>query len=105
MSTTYTKLRTGDWGVRIEGSGAPRPGSRVTVTKRSGERKLETVDRVLYSQDGRLHICSIVPAGRSIGSGASYRAGVTAPGGRACPKCGSRECPRAWGPHNHCDED
>ena len=103
MSTTYTKLRTGDWGIRIEGS-AVRPGSRVTVAKKSGERKLETVDRVLYSRDG-LHICSIVPAGRSIGSGASYRAGVTAPGGRVCPQCGSRECSRAWSPHNQCDED
>jgi RNA polymerase subunit RPABC4/transcription elongation factor Spt4 len=43
--------------------------------------------------------------GNRIGTGASYRAGVTAPGRRRCPNCGSRECSRAWDPRDLCDED
>ena len=43
--------------------------------------------------------------GNSIRSGASYRAGVTAPHGRKCPMCGSRECSKAWDPRDLCDDD
>ncbi len=28
-----------------------------------------------------------------------------APGGRRCPMCGSRDCPRAWNNNDLCDED
>jgi hypothetical protein len=31
--------------------------------------------------------------------------GNNAPGGRKCSYCGSRECARAWNPHDLCDED
>lgn len=43
--------------------------------------------------------------GNQIGNGESYRAGVTAPRGRRCPMCGSRECARAWDQRDLCDED
>jgi hypothetical protein len=43
--------------------------------------------------------------GNRIGDGSSYQAGVTAPHGRRCPVCGSRECAKAWDPHDLCDDD
>jgi len=44
-------------------------------------------------------------AGNRISTGASYRAGVTAPAGRCCPECGERDCAKAWDIHDLCDED
>lgn len=48
---TYSKLRDGSWGVRVVGASV-RPGEVVTVEKRSGERKQETVSRVIWSGNG-----------------------------------------------------
>lgn len=57
MSTaTYTKLKSGEWGIRIQG--AATKGGQVTVTKKSGETKVETVDRVLWSGSG-ITLCTI----------------------------------------------
>lgn len=56
MSATYTKLRSGEWGIR-----STEPvcaGQTVLVTKRSGERNPETVGRVVWSGDGVV-LCSI----------------------------------------------
>ena len=46
--TTYTKLQNGDWGLR--GAGIVS-GQIVTVTKKSGESKSETVGRILWQGD------------------------------------------------------
>lgn len=52
---TYTKI--GDaWGVRV--TGTAEPGAQVTVTKRDGTTKTETVDAVISTRDG-ISICSI----------------------------------------------
>lgn len=51
MKATYTKLRTGDWGLRIEGARVGE-GTPVVVVKRSGERKSERVGRVVWSGNG-----------------------------------------------------
>lgn len=47
--TTYTKLRDGSWGLRGDGLAA---GAKVTVTKKSGESKVETVGKVLWTGNG-----------------------------------------------------
>lgn len=52
MSTTYTKLRDGSWGLRINNNAHVVAGQTVTVTKKSGETKVEQVGRVLWSGDG-----------------------------------------------------
>jgi hypothetical protein len=51
MATTYTKLRDGSWGVRIEGP-APAAGQTVVVTKKSGESKAEKIGKVLWTSPG-----------------------------------------------------
>lgn len=55
-NATYTKLRDGSWGIRA--TAAVSPGSLVTVTKKSGESKSETVDRIVWSGNG-VWLCSI----------------------------------------------
>lgn len=54
---TYTKLRSGAWGVRCEGK--VKSGDRVTVRKKSGETRTESVERVVWT-DGKISLCSIV---------------------------------------------
>jgi len=56
MAATYTKLKNGEWGIRCEG--AARKGDLITVTKKSGETKNETVTQVLWSGNG-ITLCAI----------------------------------------------
>jgi len=56
MKTTYTKLYNGSWGVRVEGT--VTGGDVVTVTKKDGGTKSETVERVIWSGNG-ICLCSI----------------------------------------------
>lgn len=51
-TATFTKLRDGDWGLRIVGPHAVEPGQTVTVTKKSGETSTERVGEVIWS-DGK----------------------------------------------------
>ena len=55
-AATYTKLKSGEWGVRVNGS--IRTGDKVTVVKKSGASKVETVARVLWTGNG-VSVCSI----------------------------------------------
>ena len=58
--TTFTKLKSGSWGLRVVGP-APVAGSRVEVEKRDGSRSSVTVARVIWSApDGQTHLCAIV---------------------------------------------
>lgn len=59
---TFTKLRTGDWGLRVTGRGDVAPGDTVAVTKRSGQTELKTVGRVIWRGDGVV-LCSIANGG------------------------------------------
>jgi hypothetical protein len=77
MKATYTKLKSGDWGVRIEG--AVKPGAIVTVTKKSGETKSETISKVLWMGNG-ISLCAIGASG----NGSSHGNG----GARKCADCG-----------------
>jgi hypothetical protein len=53
---TYTKLKNGEWGIRVEGT--VRKGDLVTVTKKSGQTKTETVAKVLWTGNG-VCLCAI----------------------------------------------
>jgi len=67
-TATPTKLRSGDWGARVQGRVAT--GDSITITTRSGKSWTATVSRVLWSGDG-VAIC----ATESRGGGGSRRSG------------------------------
>ena len=100
MRATYTKLKSGAWGIRAE-SEAIRNGDQIIVTKKDGSTKIEIVEAVVWRGNG-VSVCAI---GAMASSGYSYRASNAAPRGRVCPECGSRECSKAWNPRDLCDED
>jgi hypothetical protein len=59
---TYTQLRDGSWGIRA--AGKLSAGASVTVTKRDGTSKTETISKVLWtgtdSKSGQtVSLCSI----------------------------------------------
>lgn len=60
--TTYTKLRDGSWGVKGKGLVA---GSNITVTKKSGESKVETIDHILWTGTDGSQLASIRQTERS----------------------------------------
>jgi hypothetical protein len=105
---TYTKLKSGEWGIRAEG--ALKAGMTVVVSKKSGESRRETIGKVVFSGNG-VSLATIDRRsgtdayGNRVSNGESYAAGVLAPHGRRCPICGSRECAKAWNPKDLCDED
>lgn len=77
---SYTKLKNGDWGVR---SNVPvKAGESVQVTKKSGETKTETIDRIVWSGKG-VWLCSLR---RSNGSGSGRSGGRS--GRYICEECG-----------------
>jgi hypothetical protein len=78
----YTKLRSGAWGIKGP-AGVVKAGSRVQVTKRSGETKTEVVAKVIWT-DGSVAIAAL---GESSGSGGGGRER----GRRTGCSCGSRE--------------
>lgn len=55
---TYSRLRDGTWGISVDRPNV-RPGERVQVTRKNGQVRRETVDRVLWT-DGRRALCSVV---------------------------------------------
>jgi hypothetical protein len=50
MSVTYTKLKSGEWG--LKSTEALRSGSVVSVSKKSGGTKAETVSGKVWSGNG-----------------------------------------------------
>lgn len=52
MLATYTKLKNGNWGVRVKCEDPfeefPENGTQVTVTKKSGETSQRTVTSVVW---------------------------------------------------------
>jgi hypothetical protein len=89
MNNTYTKLKDGNWGIRVAGEATA--GGQVRVTKKDGSSKIETVDRVLWTGDdrqggGQISLCSIraSSAPRASVSCAPARRG----GRRECEECG-----------------
>jgi len=89
--TTYTKLKNGSWGLRVQGAAAK--GDKVTVTKKDGSTKVETISAVLWSGEG-VTLCAIAPSAPSSVAGA-VRSAFKKPNtgrlrpGMDCPCCGS----------------
>lgn len=50
VSATYTKLRSGDWGIRA--TSEVKPGQVVEVTTKAGERRRETIGQIVWSGNG-----------------------------------------------------
>ncbi|MCI0488950.1 MAG: hypothetical protein L0229_20350 [Blastocatellia bacterium] len=89
---TYTKLKSGEWGIRVEGENAAKKGDSVTVTKKDGSTKSETVKAVLWTGNG-ITLCAI--AQRSNGG---YRGGYS----RSC-SCSDGCCDRGCRCESHCN--
>lgn len=61
MPATFTKLNSGEWGLRVTGISVSS-GSTVTVTKKDGSSENKTIGKVLWSGNG-VSLCTI--AGQS----------------------------------------
>lgn len=57
MHVTYTKLKSGAWGIRVS-DGTVVKGQTVTVQKKSGDTRRETVTKVLWT-DSQVTLCAI----------------------------------------------
>ena len=79
MSTTFTKLRSGNWGVRGVGLTA---GLAVGVAKRDGSISNVTIDKVIWT-DGKVQIASIKT------DRAATAARYSRPAGHSCECCGA----------------
>jgi hypothetical protein len=97
---TYTKLKSGEWGIRSTSTLVE--GQQVIVTKKSGQAKTETVAKVIWRGNG-VTLATIVAS--QAPASASYNRSDRAPHGRTCPQCGSRDCSKAWNSSDLCDED
>ena len=58
---SYTKLRSGEWGVRVHGE--VKPGDRLVVTTNSLKARTEEIDKVIWRGDD-VAVCSLVPRPR-----------------------------------------
>jgi hypothetical protein len=82
MATTYTKLRTGAWGVRSTDRLAV--GQTVTVTKRDGTRKAETIATIVWRGEG-ITLAALAPKGAA--TAAEAPAERPERGVRGCGEC------------------
>ncbi|NCA14195.1 MAG: hypothetical protein EBS89_08700 [Proteobacteria bacterium] len=98
MSATYSKLRDGSWGLRIAGRVAP--GEQVTVTKRSGETRTETVRHIIWqAPDGSVTLAAIQKGGAAPRTNrATYGRGYRGDSSYTCDECGEHATPgtRCW---------
>lgn len=56
MPTSYTKLKSGDWGIRSDQ--AIKEGQSITVTTKAGQAKTEKVKKVVWT-DNKVWIAAI----------------------------------------------
>lgn len=75
MEAGYRRLTSGDWGIVVGAD--TKAGDVVTVIKKSGERKQETVGRMVGLLNGGKVLCEIVRSG----------AGQRSRGGLCCCCC------------------
>ena len=55
-SATFTKLRSGDWGLRV--TGTVKAGDRVQTTTKAGKKEMKTVGKVMWIGDG-VSLCTM----------------------------------------------
>jgi len=79
VRATYAKLYSGAWGIRVSATAAPEAGAMVTVQRRDGQQRHETVLKVEHQVTVDQWICSIVQRART----------PRARSGQLCPQCGS----------------
>jgi hypothetical protein len=60
ITATFTKLRSGDWGLRVvrDSGYMPKAGEYVRVVKKSGEASVKPVGRVIWNDD-QIALCTI----------------------------------------------
>ena len=58
--TTFTKLKNGKWGLRVNRDSGylPKPREYVSVTRRDGSKALKEIGRVLWAND-ETALCTI----------------------------------------------
>lgn len=104
MAISYTKLKSGDWGVRVEGQ-TVTVNQVVTIRKKDGTTKQETVQRVIWTGNG-VQLCAIAatPSHRvtTARSSGYQRSGGGEYCGYPCPVTG-RKCCAANGPCHDCE--
>lgn len=64
---TWSRLRSGAWGVRIETMSVPRPGDSVVVERANGDRATVTVASVVWHGRG-VALCEVVASRRPLAS-------------------------------------
>jgi hypothetical protein len=106
QKSSYTKLKSGEWGIRVVGA-AVKAGDTVQVWTKAGVQKFETVVCVLWSGPDKasgetVSLCAIKKfPSRTRGYGFSHDGGPR--GSRSCYMCGSYYCDGARG--GLCSED
>lgn len=59
MAVTFTKLKSGEWGLRVEGTA--KPGDLVTVSKKDGSKESKMVGKIIWNGNG-ITLCTIAAA-------------------------------------------
>jgi hypothetical protein len=78
-NATFTKLKSGDWGLRIQGDAAS--GQSVQVKRKDGTSESKTVGKVLWSGNG-ITLATIA------GNESSSSGGSRSSGRNCCSACG-----------------
>jgi hypothetical protein len=78
MNATYTKLRTGAWGVRVQSELPPMVGQTIFVSTKAGATKSERVSSIVWSGGG-VFLCSIAASTPAPSSQRRYSGGGSAP--------------------------
>jgi hypothetical protein len=88
MKATYTKLKNGTWGLRVESAGPVGVGECITVAKKDGSTREEVVHAVVWSgrdrnsADSITTICALAPQDYTARNARKYL-----PRNLPCPNC------------------
>jgi hypothetical protein len=91
MEASYTKLRSGSWGVRVVGT-APEQGSSISVRTKAGVVKTERISAIVWSGDG-VALCAIEERSQRSYSRRSGGGGGCHTDGNCSSVCNPSNCP------------
>ena len=61
VETSFTKLKSGDWGVRVKSDAAPKSGDNMQISKKDGSKSTVTIAEVIWHGEAEgIYLCSIV---------------------------------------------